>query len=170
MHDLKRQAEALRAAAHAIDLAQSGTGRTTRMMEQVCDGDTVICTPREAGHIRHLAYHQNTRVEVKTTPAAEFLSQRENTFRGRGGGYIHFSHDFIQELIELEIFETIMRLGRKLNEVNANEDARRAMEFRENMMAPNPILGDLNFMPVSKKAAQTKRNSSRASRPLVDLG
>lgn len=144
MHDLGLQAQALRIAAQAFDIARRGTGRTTRMLEDVEDGHLVICSRREIGHMRHELRRRGIRAEVKVMLAQDFLDQRDNVLRGQR--YTHFTHEFVQELVEQDIYDSLHRLAGKLNAVNEKQNKARAQAFKDEMMAPNPILESLPFV------------------------
>ncbi|MDX0267660.1 hypothetical protein GOC13_07425 [Sinorhizobium meliloti] len=146
-HSLKQMAEALRIASHAIDAAQRGTGRTYRMLEQVRDGDAILCHRDEAGCIRQELRRRNIRADVRVIAPTDFLQGRVNLYRGQKR--THFSHVFTQAVIEQEIMDMAVRLERRFNEINAKPRQHEFVDFRDRMMAPNPILDDLSFVPVS---------------------
>lgn len=147
LHDLTRHAVAIRLAAQAIDAAQRGTGRTTRMLEDVRDGDLIICSRKERHYLRPLLAERGVHAEIRETVPLEFLRRREEINSGQR--YTHFTHEFIQELIEFEVFEMVVRLEKKLNAVNEKEREARFERNKRAMMTNNPILQDLPFVPIT---------------------
>lgn len=152
-HEFVKMREALLASMRVIDVAQAGTGRTTRMMEDVREGHAIICTNREVGHLRHEVRRRGFKhVQVMVGDAYEFTQRRFQTFRGQH--VTHFSHDFVHQVIEQEIMLMCERMSRHFDEhnreVKERENKRNADFAKEYMLQPMPILDDLAFTPVRK--------------------
>ncbi len=86
-----RYGMALRVALEAVEIGARRSGRTTRMLDQVRDGDVVVCaTAREVDRLTRLLAER--RIKARVTMAAGHY----DVPRPRAPGRIHFDHDWLR--------------------------------------------------------------------------
>lgn len=113
MSDAYGVGNALKAFHHSITLASRATGRTTRMLEQLKDGDRVVLTSENmAQHIRPLLKEMGKDVELVVCPPSNPGKLFE---RPPSKAYTHFDHDWVDEFYRLALAragDDLMRLAR----------------------------------------------------------
>lgn len=144
--DLTRQAEALRIATHLIEAAQRGTGRTNRMLDSVGDDDLVVCSKAEHFHLNGELKARRSNAKLRVIAPEDFFQMRLPPIAG--DRRVHFSHGFIQQLIEQEILDATKRLECMLNSVNADINKREAEHLKRVMLKEEPLLQDIPFKPI----------------------
>lgn len=140
---VRQQVMALRHAAQAIDISQRSTGRTTRELDRVLEGEAVICSVRERYGIERHFKQLRKRVQVMAPTIEEFL-------RGdypRGARDYHFTHDFTQDWIEWEINAIGMRIEDRMKSIQRSS-MEKYEKIKERVTAPNPLLDELTYTPV----------------------
>ena len=92
---------ALRAFHHSMVMASRGTGRTTRMLEMVKDGDRIVLTQQNRRReIEHLLKAMGKDVTI----IAVHPRNIDQIFNGpQPKGYTHFDHEWVDEYYRIRM-------------------------------------------------------------------
>ena len=117
--DINRMHEALGMALRMYELGARRSGRTTRMVEQVREGETVVClNEQHARNVRQALQEKGLR-DIRVTTCAPNMGNFISTTAGNSGR-IHLDHCWVHEWYSA----AIIAATRELEAAVASRDTR----------------------------------------------
>lgn len=109
--------EALAMQVDVIDTAMRGTGRTEFLIDEVREGDTILCTREEYRSLTQRLKHRNKSVRVFEVDPKYFFNEGYLQFRERSRGAVHYSHDFFRQYLKAHLYAMGRRIQVEFNDL-----------------------------------------------------